>query len=96
MITPFRIFILVLLVAIVGLQVRLWTGQGSFAHVNGLEEKVALRSAENESRRGRNAILKAEIVDLKQGLEAVEDIARSELGLIKEGETFFLLVEDPL
>jgi len=96
MITPFRIFVVVLLVVIAGLQARLWTGQGSFAHVNGLEEKVALRSAENESRRGRNAILKAEIVDLKQGLEAVEDIARSELGLIKEGETFFLLVEDPL
>ncbi len=94
MITPFRLFIVVLLVAIVGLQARLWTGQGSFAHVNGLEEKVSLRIAENESRRGRNAILKADILDLKQGLEAVEDIARSELGLIKKGETFFLLVED--
>ena len=55
----------------------------------GVEQK---RSA-NESRRQRNAILKAEILDLKQGLEAVEDIARSELGLIKKGETFFLLVE---
>jgi cell division protein FtsB len=53
-----------------------------------------LRSAENDSRRGRNAVLKAEILDLKQGLEAVEDIARSELGLIKKGEIFFLLVED--
>ena len=96
MITPFRIFVVVLLVAIAGLQTRLWAGQGSFAHVNGLEEKVSLRTAENESRRGRNAILKAEILDLKQGLEAVEDIARSELGLIKKGETFFLLVEDSL
>ncbi|MGV0034550.1 MAG: septum formation initiator family protein [Candidatus Azotimanducaceae bacterium WSBS_2022_MAG_OTU7] len=94
MITPFRLFIVVLLVAIVGLQARLWTGQGSFAHVDGLEENVSLRTAENESRRGRNAILKADILDLKQGLEAVEDIARSELGLIKKGETFFLLIED--
>jgi cell division protein FtsB len=94
MITPFRIFIVVLLVVIAGLQARLWTGQGSFSHVNGLGEKVLLRSAENDSRRGRNAILKAEILDLKQGLEAVEDIARSELGLIKKGEIFFLLVED--
>ena len=94
MITPFRIFVVVLLVVIAGLQTRLWTGQGSFAHVNGLEEKVSLRSAENDSRRGRNDVLKAEIVDLKQGLEAVEDIARSELGMIKKGETFFLIVED--
>ena len=94
MITPFRLFVVVLLLAIAGLQGRLWTGQGSFAHVNGLGEKVSLRSAENESRRGRNAVLKAEILDLKRGLEEVEDIARSELGLIKEGEIFFLLVED--
>ncbi|MDA0273624.1 MAG: septum formation initiator family protein [Proteobacteria bacterium] len=94
MITPFRLFVVVLLLSIAGLQARLWIGQGSFAHVSGLEEKVSLRTAENESRRGRNAILKAEIIDLKQGLEAVEDIARSELGLIKKGETFFLLVED--
>ena len=94
MITPFRSFVVVLLVAIAGLQARLWIGQGSFAHVNGLEEQVSLRTAENQSRRGRNAILKAEILDLKHGLEAVEDIARSELGLIKKGETFFLLVED--
>lgn len=85
---------LVLLIAIGGLQVRLWTGQGSFAHVNGLQEQVTLRAAENESREQRNAILRAEIRDLKQGLEAVEDIARSELGLIKKGETFFLLVEE--
>ena len=83
-----------LLLVISGLQARLWTGQGSFAHVHRLDEKVSLRSAENESRRGRNAVLKAEILDLKQGLEAVEDIARSELGLIKKGEIFFLLVED--
>ena len=94
MITPYRTFIAVLLVALAGLQTRLWVGQGSFAHVNGLGAEVEQRSAENESRRQRNEILKAEIRDLKQGLDAVEDIARSELGLIKKGETFFLLVED--
>lgn len=93
MINPYRVFVAVLLLTIVGLQYRLWVGQGSFAHVSGLSAQVELKSAENESRRQRNAILKAEILDLKQGLEAVEDIARSELGLIKKGETFFLLVE---
>ena len=92
--TTFRVFIAVLVLAIAGLQIRLWVGQGSFAHVSGLKEQVDLRAAENESRRHRNAILKAEIKDLKEGLDALEDIARSELGLIKKGETFFLLVED--
>lgn len=92
--TPFRVFAVVMLLGIIGLQVRLWTGQGSFAHVNGLGAKVKQRTAENESKLQRNAVLKAEIRDLRQGLDAVEDIARSELGLIKKGETFFLLVEE--
>ena len=94
MITPFRIFLAALLLTFSGLQYRLWVGQGSFAPVNDLRSEVKLRSAENEVRRQRNDILKAEILDLKEGLAAVEDIARSELGLIKKGETFFLLVED--
>jgi len=69
-------------------------GQGSFAHVSGLKGEVELRTAENVGRQQRNAILRAEIMDLKEGVDAVEDIARSELGLIRQGETFFLLVEE--
>lgn len=94
MITAYRIFLVTLLLIFTGLQYRLWIGQGSFAHVNDLRAVVGQRTAANEVRRQRNDILKAEILDLKQGLAAVEDIARSELGLIKKGETFFLLVED--
>tara|TARA_Y100001934_G_C12241037_1_gene720301 strand:- start:344 stop:628 length:285 start_codon:yes stop_codon:yes gene_type:complete len=94
MITAYRIFLVTLLLIFTGLQYRLWIGQGSFAHVNDLRAVVEQRTAENEVRRQRNDILKAEILDLKQGLAAVEDIARSELGLIKKGETFFLLIED--
>jgi len=55
---------------------------------------VERRMAENQDSSQRNDILKAEILDLKEGLTAVEAIARSEMGLIKKGETFFLLVED--
>ncbi len=94
MITPYRVFIGILLLVIAGLQTRLWIGEGSFAHVSGLQEEVERRAAENESKRQRNAILKAEIRDLKEGLDAVEDIARSELGLIKKGETFFLVIDE--
>lgn len=94
MMTSFRVFIAILVLAIAGLQLRLWVGQGSFAHVTGLQKQVDQRAAGNERKHMRNAILKAEIRDLKEGFDAVEDIARSELGMIKKGETFFLLVED--
>jgi cell division protein FtsB len=94
MMTSFRVFIAILVLAIAGLQLRLWVGQGSFAHVTGLQKQVDQRVAGNERKRQRNAILKAEIRDLKEGFDAVEDIARSELGMIKKGETFFLLVEE--
>lgn len=94
MILPFRICIFLLLVAIVGLQARLWSGPGSFAHVSRLKERVLQHTAENQSASARNDSLKAEILDLKNGLEGVEELARSELGLIKKGETFFLVVED--
>ena len=94
MMTSYHIFLGALLLTLSGLQYRLWVGQGSFAHVNDLRAEVELRATENEVRHQRNDILKAEIFDLKQGLSAVEEIARSELGLIRKGETFFLLVED--
>jgi len=94
MMTSFRVFIAILVLAIAGLQLRLWVGQGSFAHATGLQKQVDQRVAGNERKRQRNAILKAEIRDLKEGFDAVEDIARSELGMIKKGETFFLLVEE--
>ena len=94
MMTSYQIFLAALLLTLGCLQFRLWVGQGSFAHVNDLRTEVVLRKAENEARRQRNEVLKAEILDLKNRLSAVEEIARGELGLIRKGETFFLLVED--
>ncbi len=77
-----------------GLQVRLWTGEGSLAHVSGLQEIVDQERAENKIKRQRNEILKAEVLDLRDGLGAVEEKARSDLGLIKKGETFYLVLDD--
>ena len=94
MILPFRLCIFLLLLVTVGFQLRLWSGPGSFAHLSRLEERVQRHTSENDSARARNDLFKAEILDLKNGLEGVEEIARSELGLIKNGETFFLVVED--
>lgn len=89
-----KFLIFALLVVLVGLQSRLWLGEGSFAHVNTLQAKVSRKVAENGVKVQRNKILRAEIIELKRGLESIEEKARSEFGLIKEGETFFLLIED--
>ena len=76
------------------LQGRLWVGEGSLAHVDALSQRVSLKVETNESRRQRNRILMAEIQDLKNGLAAVEELARSEFGLIRDGETFFLIIDE--
>lgn len=89
-----RIIVAVFVFMTVVLQVRLWTGEGSLAHVSGLRIEVDKQTAENKRKQRRNEILKAEIVDLRDGLDAIEAKARTELGFIKEGETFFLLIED--
>ncbi len=89
-----KVLIFALLVVLVGLQSRLWMGEGSFAHVNTLQAKVSRKAAENGVKMQMNKILRAEIIELKRGLESIEEKARSEFGLIKDGETFFLLVED--
>jgi cell division protein FtsB len=84
--------VLVFMVLILlGLQVRLWTGPGSFAQVNALQERVEVQQLVNESKFERNRILSAEVTDLKNGLGSIEEKARSELGWIKKGETFFFI-----
>lgn len=85
----------VLALMLLGLQARLWVGEGSLAHVSALQDRVALARAANDSKVERNKVLRAEIRDLKDGLESIEEKARREFGMIKEDETFFLLVEKP-
>ena len=61
--------------------------------VGKLEQQIQVQEKELEVTRNRNSKLAAEVVDLKQGLEAVEEIARSEMGMVKEGEIFYQLIE---
>jgi len=75
------------------LQYRLWVGEGSLAHKLSLEREVDKQQQENEQLRERNQILANEVNDLKDGLEGVEERARIDLGMIKEGETFYMVVE---
>ena len=78
---------------IVVLQFQLWIGDDSVRSLNLLEDQVAKQKSINMSLEDRNKKLEIEIVDLKTGVEAIEERARSELGMIEQGETFFLIVE---
>jgi cell division protein FtsB len=85
--------ILTLSVLFLGLQYRLWVGEGSLAEVVRLGDEIAVQTQENDRLRERNRILAAEVDGLKSGLDAVEERAREDLGMIKPGETFFMVVE---
>ncbi len=89
-----RWIIILLLLFFAGLQYRLWIGAGSWAQIVSLERDIENQSAINNRLRDRNHILEVEVRDLKNGMDSVEEHARSELGLIKKGETFYLLVDD--
>ena len=87
-----KLFVLLLLV-LVYLQYRLWFGDGSLQEVWELHREVEAQREENLRLRERNDALDAEVLDLQQGLDAIEERAREDLGMIKEGETFYQIVE---
>ena len=84
---------LILLLLLAGLQYRLWVGNGSLAQVTDLTQQIADQRAENEILLERNRVLDAEVLELKIGMETVEERARHELGMIKEGETLYQLAQ---
>lgn len=83
----------VMAVLIILLQARLWVGEGSYAHAWQLQDKIDTQQAENRRLAHRNEKLYAEVRNLRHGDGAIEGRARTELGLIGEDETFFLVVE---
>ena len=88
-----RKLLILLLLLLAYLQYRLWFGDGSLQEVWELHREVEAQREENLQLRERNAALEAEVRDLQQGLDAIEEHAREDLGMIKEGETFYQLVE---
>jgi len=78
---------------IVIIQLPLWLGKGGWLRVWELDQQVAAQAAQNARLEARNAGVAAEVRDLKQGLEAVEERARYELGLVRPDEVFFQIVE---
>jgi len=88
-----RWLLIVLSLILVFLQYRLWVGEGSLAQRQVLKHKVEIQQQENEELRERNRVLANEVSNLKEGLESVEERARTDLGMIKEGETFYMVVD---
>jgi len=78
---------------IVAIQLPLWLGKGGWLRVWEVDQQVAAQRAKNALLESRNAAVAAEVRDLKQGLEAVEERARYELGLVRPDEVFFQIVE---
>ncbi|WP_119629318.1 cell division protein FtsB [Methylocaldum marinum] len=84
-----------LMVLIALLQYRLWLGDGGIAELQGIQERIEKLTEEGDKRRERNAALEADVRDLKEGSDAIEERARQELGMIKQGETFVQVIEMP-
>jgi len=84
-----RPLIAIFALALALLQLKLWVSDGGMQELWELKAKVAVQGAENAALAARNAALEAEVRDLKEGLDAVEERARSELGMVKADETFY-------
>lgn len=87
-----KILITVLIVLLVGLQYRLWSGDGSLSEVVQLSKELERQKEKLRLLEGRNKILEAQVLDLQNGLDAIEEKARNDLGMIKQGETFIQLI----
>ena len=88
-----RLLGLALLLLIALIQSPLWFGKGGWLRVHELGTQVGAQRETNVKLAARNAMLDAEVLDLKQGYDAIEERARSELGMVKQDEVFFQLLQ---
>ncbi|MDR1530014.1 MAG: cell division protein FtsB [Burkholderiales bacterium] len=86
-----KILSLIFFVLIVISQYPIWLGKGGWLQVHAFRQKIEEQRSTNALLKSRNDALTAEVIDLKSGLEAVEERARSELGMIKKDEIYFQL-----
>ena len=89
-----KILTAVLVTLLAVLQYDLWIGEGSMTAAWRLDNTISEQKRENTRLRVRNDTLAAEVNDLKSGSAAIEERARSELGMIKKDETFVQIIED--
>ena len=88
-----RWLLVALLAILLVLQYRLWIAEGSLAEVNRLERQFEEQTRINRQLRQRNAVLELEVLELQTGNQGLEQRAREQLGLIREGETFYQFVD---
>jgi len=88
-----KIIAVVLLLLLFWLQYKIWLQDGGIPEVLQLQQEVADVKVEVGNLQERNASLDAEVKDLKKGLDAIEERARSEMGMIKEGEVYYQVIE---
>lgn len=91
--TQLKIIITILVVLLLYLQFKLWVGDGGIPDVMHVQKEINTATIKKNKLQERNKALAAEVRDLKQGLEAIEERARNELGMIKEGETFYQIIK---
>lgn len=82
-----------LVIVLVLLQYRLWLGDGGMREVHQLRAEIEVQRDENLKLKERNRTLSAEVLDLKKGTVAIEERARTDLGMVGRGETFYQVVE---
>jgi cell division protein FtsB len=87
-----RIFVALLAVILILLQGRLWFSDHGLHEVSGLKASLEMQRAANREQADRNRQLSAEVANLKTGLTALEERARSELGMVNASETFYQVV----
>jgi cell division protein FtsB len=88
-----KIFIALIILLIIHFQYRIWIGDGSLAEIDAYQLRLDDLKKQAEEKRQRNEALYAEVLDLRKGQEAIEERARDELGMIKQDETFFHVLE---
>jgi len=88
-----KIIIAIIILLIIHFQYRIWVGDGSVAEIEAYQQRLDDLKKQVEEKRQRNEALYAEVLDLRKGQEAIEERARDELGMIKEDETFFHVLD---
>ncbi len=87
--------ITILLVLLLGLQAKLWFGDGSLSEVVQLSRELEIQKIRLQELEERNRLLEAQVIDLQKGLDAYEEKARNDLGMVKPDETFIQLIPAP-
>ncbi len=90
-----RLLAIAFVALVAALQYPMWLGKGGWLQVREFDRQIVAQRAVNAGLKQRNEALDAEVRDLKSGYEAIEERARSELGMIRQDEVFFQLQEGP-